>query len=40
MYICNEIIFANLSDAINYANEYFALNNVVLGIEEKSKILL
>jgi hypothetical protein len=34
MYICNEIVFNNLNAAINYANEYFALNNVILGIEE------
>jgi hypothetical protein len=34
MFICNELVFNDLNSAIEYANEYFALNNVILGIEE------
>ena len=34
MFICNEIVFNSLNQAIEYANAYFAQNNVVLGIEE------
>lgn len=33
IYICNEIKFNNIDDASNYADYYFKLTGIVLGIE-------
>jgi hypothetical protein len=32
-YICNNKIFDNYDDVINYANYYFKLTKIILGIE-------
>lgn len=34
-YICNEIKFNNLNDASNYADYYFKLTGIILGIFEE-----
>jgi hypothetical protein len=34
MFICNGLKFNDLDEALDYANLYFDLNRVILGIEE------
>ena len=35
IYICNEIKFNSINDASNYADYYFKLTGIILGIESE-----
>ena len=35
IYICNEMKFNSIDDASNYADYYFKLTGIILGIESK-----
>ena len=39
IYICNEMEFISINDAINYADYYFKLTGIILGIESEWYLL-